>query len=82
MSIHLVRKVDYFGKNSLQFLRGHDLLDITWVGIEHEDQGLIVEIGHLALKRGDIGNAVAFGKLMARDDRSGWLRIKQRVLLG
>jgi hypothetical protein len=84
MPVYLVRPDSHGSseENSLQFLRSHDLLDITRVRVEHEDQGLVVEVGHFALKRGDVGNPIALGKFMARDDRPGCLSVKQGVLLG
>lgn len=66
---------------NLQLLRSHNLLDVSWVSIEHEDQCLIVEIGHLALERGYVGNAVAVRQIVARNDGSWWIGVKQRVLL-
>jgi hypothetical protein len=76
--IHL----DLAEKGSLQFLGSHHLLHITRVGVEHEDQSFVVEVGHLALQWGDILDLIALRDLMLRDRRSGRLIIEQGVDLG
>ena len=63
-------------QSHLQLLRSHDLLDVARIGVEHEYQCLVIEVGHLALERGDVGNAIAVGKVVAGDDRSGRLVVK------
>lgn len=62
-------------------MRSHDLLDIPRIGVEHEDQRLVVEVCHLALERGYVGYTIAVGEIVARDDCPRRLRVKQRVLL-
>jgi hypothetical protein len=67
---------------SLQFLSSHDLLHISRIRVEHENQRLVVEVGHLAVKRGYVVDLVAFRYCMTRDWIPRGLVVKQQVMLG
>lgn len=70
------------GSRYVQFLGSHDLLDVAWIAVEHEDQGFIVEVGHLALQGCNIADGVAFGQCETRNCRTRRLVVPEGVDLG
>lgn len=67
---------------SLQFLSSHYLLHISRIRVEHEDQSLVVEVGHLTVKGGYVVDLIAFGYCMTRDWIPRGFVVKQQVMLG
>jgi hypothetical protein len=68
-------------RHDLQFLGCHDLLHITRVAIEHEDQGFVIEILDLCLQGVNIVHAVTVRNFIMWNWRPTWLIIPKRIHL-
>lgn len=66
---------------NIQLLRSHNLLDIFWVTVEHEDQRLVVEIMDLIFKRCNIVDAITLWYGKSGNNWSSRLVVPERVLL-
>ena len=52
---------------NLQFCCRHNLLNISWIAVEHKNQSLVVEVRQLALKSSNIAHCIALRQGETRD---------------